>query len=61
MILVGHILSGGMDSKLWLWPGGVSSVELQGHSGPISQVQSLRADRCVTVIRVLIAEQETKA
>ncbi|KAF5826437.1 WD40-repeat-containing domain protein [Dunaliella salina] len=35
----GHIVSGGMDSKLWVWPGGgVRGVELQGHAGPVSQV-----------------------
>jgi len=46
-IAAGHVVSGGMDSKLWLWPGaGVRGVELQGHAGPISQVcsQAMRCD-----------------
>ncbi len=35
----GRIVSGGMDSKLWLWPtSGNHGTELQGHSAPISQV-----------------------
>lgn len=35
------IVSGGMDSKLWLWPAaGTRGMQLEGHSAPISQVCS---------------------
>jgi hypothetical protein len=35
----GTIVSGGMDSRLWVWPsGGVRGSELFGHGAPVSQV-----------------------
>ncbi|KAG2484442.1 hypothetical protein HYH03_016752 [Edaphochlamys debaryana] len=36
----GRIVSGGMDSKLWVWPaGGVRGMQAEAHFGPISQVK----------------------
>lgn len=35
----GRIVSGGMDSKLWMWPaGGTRGMQAEAHFGPISQV-----------------------
>lgn len=35
----GKVVSGGMDSKLWLWqPSSTRGVQMEGHAGPISQV-----------------------
>eukprot|EP00198_Chlamydomonas_reinhardtii_P013322 XP_001702659.1 predicted protein [Chlamydomonas reinhardtii] len=36
----GRIVSGGMDSKLWMWPaGGTRGMQAEAHFGPISQVK----------------------
>ncbi|GFR45674.1 hypothetical protein Agub_g7088, partial [Astrephomene gubernaculifera] len=36
----GRIVSGGMDSKLWVWPaGGTRGMVAEAHFGPISQVK----------------------
>ncbi|KAG2448714.1 hypothetical protein HYH02_006070 [Chlamydomonas schloesseri] len=36
----GRIVSGGMDSKLWVWPaGGTRGMQAEAHFGPISQVK----------------------
>lgn len=36
----GRIVSGGMDSKLWLWPAsGTRGMKIDAHFGPISQVK----------------------
>ena len=35
----GKVVSGGMDSKLWMWPTGQTrGIQMDGHSGPISKV-----------------------
>lgn len=37
----GKIVSGGMDSKLWMWPAGSTrGMVMEAHFGPISQVKS---------------------
>lgn len=39
----GHIVSGGMDSRLWIWDG-VQGKVLDGHVGSISRVIHVRTD-----------------
>jgi len=36
----GKVVSGGMDSKMWLWPAGTTrGIQMEGHSAPISKVE----------------------
>ncbi len=36
----GKIVSGGMDSQLWLWPANTTrGIKMDGHFGPVSHVQ----------------------
>ncbi|MEW5302349.1 MAG: hypothetical protein WDW36_005146 [Sanguina aurantia] len=48
MLPQGQVVSGGMDSRLWLWPcGGTRGSELTGHSGAVSQVAYSACDDVV--------------
>ena len=34
----GKVVSGGMDSKMWMWPSGSTrGIQMEGHSSPISK------------------------